>query len=82
LSVALAIFNIVPIPPLDGSKVLFSLLPENYYYKLMRYERFGMIILIIFVWSDVFSATVGRATSFVVHDLFSGISQFAYNLVN
>jgi len=81
LSVALAIFNILPIPPLDGSKIVFSLLPEDAYYKLMRYERFGMIILILFVWSNLFDSTVGRVT-FTVRDWFFGISQFAYNLVN
>ena len=81
LSVALAIFNIVPIPPLDGSKIVFSLLPEDAYYKLMRYERFGMIILILFVWSSFFDATVGRVT-FAVRDWFFGIAQFAFNLVN
>jgi len=81
LSVALAIFNILPIPPLDGSKIVFSLLPEEAYYKLMRYERFGMIILILFVWSSLFDSTVGRAT-FAVRDWFYGISRFAFDLVN
>ena len=42
LSVGLGLFNLVPIPPLDGSKVLFALLPERAYYTLMRYERYGM----------------------------------------
>ena len=81
LSVALAIFNILPIPPLDGSKVLFSLLPEASYYKLMKYERFGMILLIIFMWSSYFNETVGRATSAALDWLF-GIARFSYNLVN
>ena len=82
LSVALAVFNILPIPPLDGSKVLFSFLPEQTYYKLMRYERFGMIILILLVFQQtIFSATVGGAT-FTLVDLFAGITRFAYNLVN
>ena len=81
LSVALAIFNILPIPPLDGSKIVFSLLTEESYYKLMRYERFGMIILILFVWSSLFDTTVGKAT-FAVRDWFLYISRFAYNLVN
>ena len=49
ISVALAVFNIIPIPPLDGSKILFSVIPDSAYFKLMRYERFGMIILIILV---------------------------------
>ena len=49
LSVALAIFNIIPIPPLDGSKVLFSCISDRSYTKLMYYERYGMIILLVLV---------------------------------
>ena len=48
LSIGLGLFNLVPIPPLDGSKILFSFLPERAYYTLMRYERFGMLLL----WSS------------------------------
>ena len=47
LNIMLAVFNMLPIPPLDGSKILFSVLSEESYYKLMRYERFGMFFLII-----------------------------------
>lgn len=49
LSIALAIFNIIPIPPLDGSKVLFSCISDRSYTKLMYYERYGMIILLVLV---------------------------------
>lgn len=45
LSAGLAVFNLFPIPPLDGSKVLFARLPDGAYEKLMRYERYGMILL-------------------------------------
>ncbi len=45
LSVGLAVFNILPISPLDGSKVLFACLPDRAYLKLMRYERYGMFLL-------------------------------------
>ena len=53
LSIGLGLFNLVPIPPLDGSKVLFALLPERAYYTLMRYERYGMAVLLLLVWLDV-----------------------------
>ena len=55
LSCALAVFNIIPISPLDGSKVLFSFLPEKAYYTLMRYEMIGMVVLLFIVWSGAFS---------------------------
>lgn len=45
LSAGLAVFNLLPIPPLDGSKVLFALLPDRIYVQLLRYERYGMLAL-------------------------------------
>ena len=47
LSAGLAVFNLFPIPPLDGSKVLFAVLPDDAYAKLMRFEKFGMIVLAV-----------------------------------
>ena len=45
LSLGLGLFNLIPIPPLDGSKVLFSLLPDRAYNMMLRYERYGMLLL-------------------------------------
>ena len=42
----LAVFNLLPLPPLDGSKILFAILPEELYWKLMRYERYGMLAVV------------------------------------
>jgi Zn-dependent protease len=53
LSAGLAVFNLLPIPPLDGSKVLFSLIPERAYWKLLRYERYGMIALMVLLLTGV-----------------------------
>ncbi len=71
LSIALAIFNIIPIPPLDGSKVLFSLMSDESYYKLMRYEHYGMIILLVLIASDVLGAPLQMVTQAVFKFLFA-----------
>lgn len=56
LSAGLAVFNLFPVPPLDGSKVLFALLPDRAYAKLMRYERFGMVLLVVLLLTNVLDA--------------------------
>ena len=53
LSIGLGLFNLIPIPPLDGSKVLAVLLPERAYRWLMRYERFGMVLLAVLLLTGV-----------------------------
>ncbi len=48
-----AIFNMIPIPPLDGSKVLMSFLPPKWQYKLMSMERYSFIILIFIMMTPI-----------------------------
>ena len=81
ISIALAVFNLMPIPPLDGSKVLFSLLSEEVYYKILRYERYGIILLIIVLNTAVFRNTIGRLTS-TLFSSFLVIWEVSYRLVN
>ena len=53
INVGLGIFNLIPLPPLDGSKVLAAFLPDDKYYAFMRFEQYGMIILAIALWTGV-----------------------------
>jgi len=80
ISIGYAIFNILPIPPLDGSKVLFSVLDEESYRKLMRYERYGGLILMALVWSGVLGTPLSTAIRWVYMHLFP-LAQGACNLV-
>ena len=79
ISIALAVFNLIPIPPLDGSKILFSLMNDEQYAKLMRYERYGMVLLLALVWSGVLGSPLSNAVGFVYDRLFA-IAEFANGL--
>lgn len=69
LSCALAVFNMIPIPPLDGSKVLFSFLPDEIYRKILRYERYFMILLFALVATRVLSGVLSTSTGWIVDRL-------------
>jgi Zn-dependent protease len=49
VNLALGIFNLVPIPPLDGSKILFSLLPDSAAAAMYKIEQYALILLLVFV---------------------------------
>jgi Zn-dependent protease len=81
LSVALAVFNILPIPPLDGSKVLFSLFSDRIYGKLMRVERYGFILLMALIYTNALDSTIGAMRDFVMGKL-DFIAEGAYAAVS
>ena len=80
LSISLGVFNLIPISPLDGSKVLFSVIPDKWYFTLMRYERYGTIILYILVFFSILDTPLGIATGWVFNIL-SNFADFGFKLV-
>ena len=72
INLGLGLFNLIPIPPLDGSKVLTAILPERTYFKLMDYERYGFIILIILINTPIFNSLLNMCQSAVI-DFYSNI---------
>lgn len=81
LSLSLAVFNLLPVPPLDGSKVLYAFLSDSAYEKLMRYERYGMILLLVLVLTGAVSGVTSHVVSWLYDKLFF-IAEFAFELVN
>jgi Zn-dependent protease len=59
LNVALGIFNLIPIPPLDGSKILQSILPSSFDSAFEALERFGFLLLIVAMFTGVFRVVFG-----------------------
>ena len=82
LSLTLVLFNIIPIPPLDGSKVLYSFISERSYRKLMYYERYGMIFLLvlIIVMDRLPVDPLSAAANWVFDRLFL-FAEFGFNIV-
>lgn len=67
INLALGIFNLVPIPPLDGSKILFSFLPYSYSSLIFKFEQYSLILLLVFI--VFFSSYLAPVLAFLFHFL-------------
>ena len=72
INISLAVFNLIPVPPFDGSRILFAVLPQKYYFQIMRYERY----VFIGVFAIVYLGILDKPLDFLTSRLFNVI----YNL--
>ncbi|MBR7162001.1 MAG: site-2 protease family protein [Clostridia bacterium] len=69
LNASLAVFNLIPIPPLDGSRIAFIFLPPKFYFGIMRYERYIQIALLALLYLGAFDFIL----SFFVDGIINGL---------
>ena len=74
LNIGLGIFNLIPFPPLDGSKVLAMFLPDRAYLQWMRLERYGMFVLMLLLFTGVFDTFLYAARTWLMDLMFNGTS--------
>lgn len=73
LNIALFVFNLIPIPPLDGSRVLYAFLPEAGQELLNKLEPYGFFIIIALVMLGGFGGLLGDINSFFLRHLLPGV---------
>lgn len=73
INVGLGVFNLIPIPPLDGSKILLGILPENLYFKLMQYEMIFSVLLIGLLYMGLLNGPLVHARGTIL-DVFQNVA--------
>lgn len=69
LNLSLGMFNLIPVPPLDGSRIFLTFLPAKYYFGIMQYERYIQLGLMLLLWLGF----LDRPLSFLVSTLSGGM---------
>lgn len=69
VNVTLGVFNLVPVPPLDGSRILGLFLPSKYYFKLMQYERYIMIAVLVLMFTGLLSAPISLISGGIMNGI-------------
>lgn len=77
ININLAVFNLLPIPPLDGSRILGLLIPDRYYYKIMRYERQIMLVIFVLLFLGFLTKPLQILSNFV----YNGMNDIIFSIL-
>ena len=62
----LAVFNLIPIPPFDGSRIFYFLLPDKWYFSVMKYERVIMVVMLVLLATGILSPVISAVSDGVL----------------
>ena len=69
INISLAIFNLIPIPPFDGSRIFNYFLPDKFYFKVMEYEQYIVIGLLIVLFTGILDAPLALLSNLIFNAL-------------
>ena len=69
INVSLAVFNLIPIPPLDGSRIINLIIPSKYYFKIMQYERYIILAVFALIFFGILDGPLSTVSGYIMYGI-------------